>query len=312
MFSVVVPTYQRVDCLERCLAALGRHRPAECEIVVVDDASPSRDIETLCRQFSFVQYLRQSRRGGFAQAANAGIRATTGDIVQLLNDDAEVQPAWAAPALSWFNDPSIGAVAPLVGIWPCGERIDSAGDRYYVGGVAAKRLHRQAATATPAGDFVFGASASSAFYRRSALDRVGLFPENFGSYFEDVDLAFRLQRAGYRARFEPASQVLHRVSASFGNTGRQLLERQSTNEERVFWRNLPGRTLWSTLPRHIAVLAGKAWRRWNDGTLTPFLLGRLRVLTEVADIGRHRRALRAIGPDVDVRRWSVETQYWGG
>src|SRR5439155_13214777 len=109
---------------------------------------------------------------------------------------------------------------------------------------------------------VFGAGASSAFYRRTALLRGGAFPESFGAYFEDVDLAFRLQRAGYRAVFEPAARVLHRVSASYGPPRRKLVEQQSCNEERVFWRNLPGRALVRALSRQLAVLAAKAWRRW--------------------------------------------------
>ena len=148
--------------------------------------------------------------------------------------------------------------------------IDSAGDRYYLGGVAGKRGHGSPLTdryLQPAR--VFGVSAAAGFYRRAALDRVGLFPEQFGSYFEDVDLAFRLQLGGYRATFEPASRVLHHVSASYGRAGRILLERQSCNEERVFWRNSPAPVLWPVLLSHALVLAGKAWRCWHEGTLTP-------------------------------------------
>src|SRR5205085_2041573 len=87
---------------------------------------------------------------------------------------------------------------------------------------------------------VFGASASSAFYRRDVLVGVGAFPESFGAYFEDVDLSFRIRRAGWQIRFEPTSLVWHRGSASYGKRPRRrVLERQSLNEERVFWRNLP-------------------------------------------------------------------------
>jgi GT2 family glycosyltransferase len=158
---------------------------------------------------------------------------------------------------------------------------------------------------------VFGASASSAFYRRAAVLRVGAFPESFRAYFEDVDLAFRLQRAGYRALFEPAARVLHRVSASYGPPRRRLVEQQSCNEERVFWRNLPGNVLARALPHHLAVLAAKAWRRWREGTLAPFLCGRLRLLAEVPALLRHRRVLRDLGDAADVRPWQVEDRYWG-
>jgi GT2 family glycosyltransferase len=180
-----------------------------------------------------------------------------------------------------------------------------------VGGVAGKRGHGQ----TLAAEYlrprrVFGASASSAFYRRDALLRVGGFPEAFGAYFEDVDVAFRLHRAGYQVMYEPAARVFHRGSASHGRTGRRLLEQQSRNEERVFWRNLPGPVLARALPRHLAVLAGKAWLRWRDGGLAPFLWGRLRLLGEVRDLRRHRGRLDQTGPAADVAAWGVETRFW--
>ena len=61
----------------------------------------------------------------------------------------------------------------------------------------------------------------------------------------------------------------------------QLLEQQSRNEERVFWRNIPDQLLLAALPRHVAVLAAKAWRRWDRGGFWPFLTGRLRAWAEV-------------------------------
>jgi GT2 family glycosyltransferase len=311
MLSIVIPTHQRCNLLQACLRTVAQHGPADCEVVVVDDASPDAVASRIAASFTGVRALRFERQQGFAVAANAGIRASRGDIVEVLNDDTEVQPGWADAALRWFAEPGIGAVAPLVLGWPAGTTIDSAGDRYYVGGVAGKRGHGSPLTARflqPAA--VFGASAAAGFYRRAALERVGLFPEHFGSYFEDVDLAFRLQRAGYRAIFEPGARVLHHISASYGRAGRSLIERQSCNEERVFWRNLPARTLWRALPRHAAVLAAKAWRRGHEGTLTPWLLGRLRLLLELRALTRHRRALAALTLKPDAADWGIEERFW--
>ena len=124
---------------------------------------------------------------------------------------------------------------------------------------------------------VWGASAAAAFYRRAALLAAGGFPEHFGAYFEDVDLSFRLRRLGFEIVYDPASVVWHRVSGSYGRTpSRRTLERQSCNEERVFWRNVRGRRLVKCLPRHAAVLAAKALRRWQEGTLLPWFMGRVR------------------------------------
>jgi GT2 family glycosyltransferase len=311
--SIVIPSHNRWDLLERCLRAVTAHAPPGAEVIVVDDASPAGKVGRAARAFAGVKVLRLPRRGGFCAAANAGIAAAWGEVVELLNDDTEVQPGWAEAALGWFGDPAVAAVAPLVLAWPDGRRVDSAGDRYYLGGVAAKRGHgRPLGPAFLHALPVFGASASSAFYRREAVLKVGGFPEHFGAYFEDVDLAFRLNRAGYRAVFEPRARVLHRVGASHGRPRRRLLEQQSCNEERVFWRNVPGRSLPAALPRHLAVLAAKAWRRWWEGTLAPFVCGRLRLLGEVRSLLGQRRGLRRLGPEGNLRGWQIERRYWGG
>lgn len=308
--SIVIPTYQRGDLLRACLESVTRHAPEQTEILVVDDASPNHAASNAIADFPMVRLIRREKRGGFAATANTGICEARGDIIELLNDDTEVQAGWAEKAIRHFEDETVGAVAPLVLSWPNGDCIDSAGDRYYLGGVAAKRGH--GATTPPAqAQNVFGASASSAFYRRSALARVGLFPESFGSYFEDLDLAFRLQRAGYRAVFEPSSRVLHHAGASHGPPRRALVQQQSLNEERVFWRNLPPTQLGRAVPRHVAVLMAKAWRRWQEGLFWPFFWGRMKTLAEIPAIVRHRRELQRLGPGDDFHRWGVESQWWG-
>src|SRR5262249_59019671 len=129
--------------------------------------------------------------------------------------------------------------------------------------VAGKRGHGEVA----AGDYllpgpVFGASGSGSFFNRDAFLAVGGLPEEFGAYFDDVDLSFRLHRAGFVVYFEPESRIYHRVSSSYGRRCGKLLRLQSRNEELVFWRNLPASELAGALPAHLAVLAGKALRRW--------------------------------------------------
>jgi GT2 family glycosyltransferase len=283
----------------------------------VDDGSPEGVVSVAAASFAGVRVVRLPGRRGFCAAANAGIAAATHPVVELLNDDAEVTAGWAEAALARFRDPGVAAVAPLVLRWPGGRpgmaRVDSAGDRYYLGGVAGKRGHGE--VLGPEHERpgpVFGASGSSAFYRRDVLRRVGGFPADFGAYFEDVDLAFRLHRAGYAVVFEPAARVLHHGAASHGRPRGALLEQQARNEERVFWRNVPCRDLPRAVPLHLAVLLAKAWRRRREGTLTPFLRGRLAVLAEVPALLRHRRFLRSLGPAAESLSWQVEARFWGG
>jgi GT2 family glycosyltransferase len=314
--SVVIPGHSRPDLLKLCLASVLRHAPVGTEVIVVDDASPGGAVSAAAAAFPGVRTLRLPSRRGFCVAANTGVRAATSDVVELLNDDTEVAAGWAEAALRVFADARVGAVAPLVLAGaPAGNSlpvVDSAGDRYFLGGVAGKRGHGRplGAEHLQAGR-VFGASASSAFYRREAFVAVGGFPESFGAYFEDVDLAFRLNRAGWRVEYEPRSRVLHRGSSSYGVQRRDLLAMQSRNEERVFWRNLPRGTLLKSLPLHLAVLAAKAWRRWREGSLLPFLRGRFQVLGEVRQICQHRRNIRCSASPLVPAAWGVEEHFWG-
>jgi GT2 family glycosyltransferase len=312
--TLVIPSHNRADLLRRCLASVRRHARADTEILVVDDASPHHTVARTAQAFAGVRVLRFERRRGFCAAVNAGIRAAQHPIVELLNDDTEVTAGWAEAALAHFADPRVAAVAPLVLRGAPGEgpaSIDSAGDRYFLGGIAGKRGHGQPLSARylQGGD-VFGVSASSAFYRRAALLDVGAFPEEFGAYFEDVDVSFRLHWAGHRLRYEPASRVWHRVSASHGRPNRRLLEQQSRNEERVFWRNLPARDLLRALPWHAAVLAAKACRRWQEGESLPFVFGRLRVLGEMVSLIRHRLRLCRWSERANAATWGVEARFW--
>jgi GT2 family glycosyltransferase len=313
--SIVIPSYHRVDLLRACLKSVSRHAPSGTDVLVVDDASPGGAVTNCAAAFANLRVLRLPRRRGFCGAANAGIRAAVHSIVELLNDDTEVAAGWAEAPLAAFADPTVGAVAPLVLYWPGGEvgeaRVDSAGDRYYRGGIAGKRGHGQTLTSAHLRrEKVFGASGSCAFYRREALLEVGGFPESFGAYFEDVDLSFRLHWAGFEVVYEPASRVLHHVGSSYGMPDRRLQEQQARNEERVFWRNLPGRELIRALPAHLAVVAAKAWRRWRAGDLGPFLRGRLEVLGETPELLRHRRFLRRYGAPRPTGTWRLEERFW--
>jgi GT2 family glycosyltransferase len=277
--SIVVPSHSRPDLLALCLDSVTRFMPPRTQVIVVDDGSKGECVSRTALRFDEVQVIRNPKAKGFCAAANAGIAAASGDAVELLNDDTEVTAGWAEAALAHFANPAVAAVAPLVlqndPSRPAGlpSLIDSAGDEYDPGGFARKRCH--GSTQVPPTGEVWGASATAAFYRRSALLAVGGFPEYFGAYFEDVDLSFRLRKAGHSIRYESASVLWHRVSASYGRRpSRATLERQSCNEERVFWRHVG----WRHLPRHAAVVAAKVVRRWEDGTLGPWAAGRLRAV----------------------------------
>src|SRR5262249_53616557 len=114
------------------------------------------------------------------------------------------------------------------------------------------------------------------------------------SYYEDIDLAFRLRWAGYRCLYNPACVVHHDISATNDHRSATLQRRISRNAELVFWWNLPARSLLLAAIPHCAFVAAQAAWRLARGRLRPFLAGKVdaaRLGREILDRRRLRTAL---------------------
>lgn len=296
--SVVIPSYNGRKLLETCLASIERHRPESIavEVIVADDASTDGTTEWLAQAFPWVITVALPENGGFCRTANAGISAARGEFIQLLNNDTEVTAGWIEAGLAPFDDPSIGSVAPLVLFRSDPSLVDSAGDSYTYTGWPYKRGHRQSVDdwSERPREPVLGASASSAFYRSAALRAVGGFDPAYGSYYEDVDLAFRLRWAGFGCVFEPTCRILHDVTATFDHARPALQRRISRNAEYLFWTNLPaGKLIAALLPRAGFSAVQIAWKL-AKGRAGPLLGGKLDALRDwrlVLDRRRFRREL---------------------
>jgi GT2 family glycosyltransferase len=293
--SVVIPTYNGRALLGPCLESVARHRPSDpglsIEVIVADDASTDETAEWLALAHPEVRLVRLERNGGFCAAANLGIAAAQGRFIQLLNNDTLVTEGWIEAGLAPFADPTVGSVAPLVVVRSDPARVDSAGDSYALVGWPTKRGHGQPRilfAARPVED-VFGASGSSAFYRTPALRRVGGFDPFFGSYYEDIDLAFRLRWAGYRCVFTPRCVIHHDVSATYNHGSPTLQRRMARNAEIVFWANMPRGLLALALVPHLAFVALQGAWRLARGRLGPFVLGKCDALRAWREIKARRR-----------------------
>jgi GT2 family glycosyltransferase len=290
---VVIPSYNGRRLLETCLASVERFGPNDdtVEVIVSDDASTDGTADWLAERHPGVRVIRLESNRGFCAAANAGINAARGEFIQLLNNDTELTPGWIEAGLAAFVDPTIGSVAPLVLVRSDPTRVDSAGDSYAFFGWPSKRGHGEHASRWHgrSDELVFGASGSSAFYRATALRRVGAFDESFGSYYEDVDLAFRLRWAGYSCVFAPRCVVLHEISASYDHGSSALQRRMARNAEVLFWSNLPARQLALAALPHLSFTLIQALWRLARGRARPFLQGKLDATREWPRLRERRR-----------------------
>jgi GT2 family glycosyltransferase len=281
---VVIPSYNGRALLEPCLASIDRHRPKKLawpiEVIVADDASTDGTPEWLASAYPEVRLVRLERNGGFCAAANAGIAAASGSFIQLLNNDTEVAAGWIEAGLEPFAHSTVGAVAPLVLVRSAPERVEPA-----------KRGHgqpREHFGSQPLEE-VFGASGSSAFYRARAIEHCGGFDPLFGSYYEDVDLSFRLRWAGYRCVFAARSVVFHDVSSTYDHGSPSLQRRMARNAEFVFWANMPAVWLMLAVVPHLFFVIAQGTWRLARGRLRPFVQGKLDAIAAWREIAIRRR-----------------------
>jgi GT2 family glycosyltransferase len=294
--SIIIPTYNGRHFLEPCLRSVRAHAPGSTQVIIVDDASTDDTAAWMKANYPEMELVQLSRNLGFCGVVNTGLEHACGDVVELLNNDTEVSPGWAAACLKHFEDPAVGSVAPLVTRMDDRNIIDSLGQDFHICGWAFNRGYgRPLRGQDLATREVFGASGSCGFYRREALQKTGGLWPIYGFYFEDTDLAFRLRWAGYRCIYEPASRVAHQGS---GTTDEILSTRKirllSRNEEIVFWANVPLRDLVLGAIPHMGFLAVRLARKILKGQWRAFLSGKIDALRAFPNIWRRRKDTRAI------------------
>jgi GT2 family glycosyltransferase len=227
---------------------------------------------------------------GFAAAVSEAVAGTNSKYVALLNDDTEVDPAWLARLLEVIEtDPAIGSCAAQVRFLSHPDRINSAGVTVDRAGFAHERLGGYPVSASEDRPVeVFGPSGSAALYRRDALDQVGVFESRFFAYLEDVDLAWRLRRAGWRCLYVPAAVVYHVHSGTSGQGSPFKAHLLARNQVWVWARNAQGSVILRYLPWIAARYIG----------LSVFYIVRRRTLAPVRGL---IAGIRGLGGIRDVR-----------
>ncbi|MCS6930031.1 MAG: glycosyltransferase family 2 protein [Saprospiraceae bacterium] len=223
--SVVIVSYNVSAFLEQCLLSVQRAlRGLESEIWVVDNASSDDSAAMVRRRFPEVNLVVNEQNVGFAAANNQALRYCRGEYVLLLNPDTLVEEDTFHHCLAFMNaHPEAGALGvrmldgsgqylpeskrgfptPWVSfckmtglglIFPRSARFN----RYYLGHLSPKKIQQ---VEVLAGCFMF--------MRRSALEQAGLLDEAFFMYGEDIDLSYRLQKAGFQNYYYPHVRILH-------------------------------------------------------------------------------------------------------
>lgn len=221
-------TYNQREYLSRCLDSLAMQTYRDVEIVAADNSSTDGSVELLLDRLGSSNVLSLEDNRGYSHGHNAVMRSRDSDLVLCLNTDICLEPDYITHIVAAADhQPDAAAFGGLVFSvtklefltrnpdFQDVQKIDTTGLFPRLVGVTYDRgqgaIVREEWLNRP--HRVFGVSGCAAAYRRAALDDVAwqgeILDEDFHMYFEDVDLAWRLQLRGWSAAYVPSARAYH-------------------------------------------------------------------------------------------------------
>jgi GT2 family glycosyltransferase len=208
--DVVMPLFRPGAWLRVSLDSITAQRGVSTNVWLIDDDPTSNLGAAIAEAWPDFTYIASVQNSGFARACNRGLSFGSAPFVLVVNQDTRLEPDFVALATrALIEDPSLGAVGGLLlrqrdAEAPPDGTIDTAGIAFRRGRRGIDIGQGDVDTGQYSGRReVFGICAAAAVYRRSALTAVadsnGVFDERFFMHKEDLDLAWRLRRAGYHA-----------------------------------------------------------------------------------------------------------------
>jgi GT2 family glycosyltransferase len=254
--SIIIPSYNGIECIGKCLDSVLHTVGPSFEIIVVDNGSTDGSLQFL-RSYSNITTIANRNNLGFPVAVNQGARAAKGRVLAILNQDTEVDPNWLRRLTSIFKaDPTVAICGPKIlgaldrsSIQQLGVRVDRFGFGMYI------------SKDTGAAQEVFMVSGAALVIRREVFDLIGQFDPDYFMFEDDLDLCWRARLAGYRIVANPQALVYHLGGASM----------QGGFPEEARFVTSPARRYYSE--RNMLRTLVKNYETKNIAKILPFYLG---------------------------------------
>lgn len=243
--SIIIVNWKSASYLRSCLRTVCRWTQGiRFEVIVVDNASQDGCGEMLGDEFPEVQYIESQENLGFSRANNLGRRHAQGEFLLFLNPDTELSRDVLTPMVAWLQThPKVGAAGAVL-LNTDGSLQDSCVQAFptLVNQVLdaevlrrwfpESRLWGKRALFQQSGVAALVDAISGAFFlvRANVFDVVGGFSEEYFMYSDDLDLSYRIQRAGYNVVCMTDCHVIHhggRSAAKQADGFTERLQRES-------------------------------------------------------------------------------------
>lgn len=309
--SIIILNWNGKHHLSECLSSVLGQTYTDYEVILVDNGSMDGSQDFVRETFPGVNLVCLDRNYGFCKGNNIGISAARGEFIVLLNNDTMVESDWLHNLYTCItSEPGIGFCASKMVSYFNRSLLDSAGDGFSICGAGYKRGHRSDIDKFKSDETVFGACAGAAMYRKDMLDRIGLLDEDFFAIYEDVDLSFRAQLAGYKCKYAANAVVYHKVNATLGTFSDFYVYYGQRNVEYAYFKNMPKGLLLRTIFQHLLYNGASFIYFTLKGKGLIFLKAKYAFLKDIRLVAAKRKHIMKLKSITDDALWELFEKKW--
>ncbi len=268
LVSIIIVNWNGKKWLEMCLSSIKKQTYTKLEVIIVDNNSSDDSIEFIKKNYPDYKVIANKKNDGFAKGNNLGITESKGEYIILLNNDIYVEPGYVEKFINAFKEiPNLGIAQSKI-IWMKDKKLlDGCGSFWtnttflYHYGFRKEGTLKQYNQSFP----VFSVKGASMIVKKTVFEKIGLFDDDFWSYYEETDLCHRAWIAGFECWYYPKATIYHssgESSALFDNSYIQY--HNFKNKLLSYIKNFEAATLAIVIPTYL---------------LTTFILALFYVLT---------------------------------
>ncbi len=241
--SFITVNYNGLSDTLELIQSIIKNSYSNVEIIVVDNQSKENPKPVIMRQFPNVKVVVSEENVGFAGGNNLGISLATGEFLFFINNDTIITDGCIETLIATFeNHSKVGGISPMITYYDKPDYIQFAGftpinhitGRNATIGEMEKNLGQYSRIQNI--PYLHGAAM---FISRKVVNDVGLMPDFFFLYYEELDWSLRIREKGYELLFQPMAKILHKESVSVGKDSPTKVYYMTRNRIWFMKRNFP-------------------------------------------------------------------------
>jgi len=237
--SVITVNFNQRVVTEALLDSIfSKNRYQPIEVIVVDNGSKDDPVPSWKSKYPAIKFIRSNANLGFAGGNNLGRKEANGDYLFFINNDTEVTEHLIEELVNTLDKhPEVGMVSPKIRYYSQPDTLQYAGFskmNFYTARTACigqfEKDKGQYDHLTGETGYIHGAAM---MVRREAIDKVGVMPENYFLYYEEMDWCEQIKRAGYKVWVNMQAVIYHKESLTVGSSS--LLKEYFMNRNRILF-----------------------------------------------------------------------------